>query len=137
MTFSEGVALGYYRLKFPGKNCRQLFGESKASDQKNLSTSIKLPFQKNLPILIYSHAFSLSLLLKFPVWYSMCHSVKQLLKIRTLRHESAFLFSIKKTIQQSLIGLIWVSGKLPTYPSSTPSFCPKREVSVNVSLGKG
>ena len=44
---------------------------------------------------------------------------------------------VKKTIQQSLIGLIWVSGKLPTYPSPKPSFCPKREVSVNVSLGKG
>ena len=29
-----------------------------------------------------------------------------------------------------------VSGKLPTYPSPKPSFCPKREVSVNVSLGE-
>ena len=30
-----------------------------------------------------------------------------------------------------------VSGKLPTYPSPKPSFCPKWEVSVNVSLGEG
>ena len=28
-------------------------------------------------------------------------------------------------------------GKLPTYPSPKPSFFPKREVSVNVSLGEG
>ena len=29
------------------------------------------------------------------------------------------------------------AGKLPTYPSPKPSFCPKWEVSVNVSLGEG
>ena len=34
-------------------------------------------------------------------------------------------------------GPILVSGKLPTYPSPKPSFCPKWEVSVNVSLGEG
>ena len=28
-------------------------------------------------------------------------------------------------------------GKLPTYPSPKPSFCPKWEVSVNVNLGEG
>ena len=32
---------------------------------------------------------------------------------------------------------IKVSGKLPTYPSPKPSFYPKRDVSVNVSLGEG
>ena len=32
---------------------------------------------------------------------------------------------------------IQVSGKLPTYPSPKPSFCPKREVSVNANLGEG
>ena len=32
---------------------------------------------------------------------------------------------------------ISVSGKLPTYPSPKPSFFPKRELSVNVSLGEG
>ena len=30
-----------------------------------------------------------------------------------------------------VFGLIKVSGKLPTYPSPKPTFCPKREVSVN------
>ena len=34
-------------------------------------------------------------------------------------------------------GSIWVSGKLPTYPSPKPLFCPKREVSDNVGLGEG
>ena len=29
------------------------------------------------------------------------------------------------------------SGKLPTYPSPKPTFCLKREVSVNVGLGEG
>ena len=28
-------------------------------------------------------------------------------------------------------------GKLPTYPSPKPTFCPKRKVSVNVGLGEG
>ena len=35
---------------------------------------------------------------------------------------------------------IWinkVSGKLPTYPSPNPTFCPEWEVSLNVSLGEG
>ena len=31
----------------------------------------------------------------------------------------------------------YVSGKLPTYPSPKPTFCPKWEVSVNVCLGRG
>ena len=30
-----------------------------------------------------------------------------------------------------------VSGKLPTYPSPKPIFCPKWEVSVNIGLGEG
>ena len=32
---------------------------------------------------------------------------------------------------------IEVSGKLPSYPSPKPTFCLKREVSVNVGLGEG
>jgi len=28
-------------------------------------------------------------------------------------------------------------GKLPTYPSPKPTFCPKSEVSVNVDSGEG
>ena len=34
-------------------------------------------------------------------------------------------------------GSLHVSGKLPTYPSPKPTFCPKWEVSVNVGLGEG
>ena len=33
--------------------------------------------------------------------------------------------------------ILYVSGKLPTYPSPNPTFCPKREVSVNVGLWEG
>ena len=32
---------------------------------------------------------------------------------------------------------IIVSGKLPTYPSPKPTFCPKLEVSVDVGLREG
>ena len=32
---------------------------------------------------------------------------------------------------------LYVSGKLPTYPSPKPTFCPKREESVNVGLKGG
>ena len=34
-------------------------------------------------------------------------------------------------------GSIFDSGKLPTYPSPKPTFCPKWEVNVNVGLGRG
>ena len=34
-------------------------------------------------------------------------------------------------------GSLYVSGKLPTYPSPKPTFSPKWEVSVNVGLGEG
>ena len=41
--------------------------------------------------------------------------------------------------RQKYLGSILLSGKLPTYPSPKPSFCPKWKVSVklNVSLGEG
>ena len=41
--------------------------------------------------------------------------------------------------RQKYMGSILLSGKLPTYPSPKPSFCPKWKVSVklNVSLGEG
>ena len=32
---------------------------------------------------------------------------------------------------------LYVPGKLPTYPSPKPTFCPKWGVSVNVDLGEG
>ena len=42
----------------------------------------------------------------------------------------AIIFSTKR-------GSLYVSGKLPTYPSLKPTFCPKWEVSINVGLGDG
>ena len=38
---------------------------------------------------------------------------------------------------QAYMGPLYVSGKVPTYPSPKPTFCPKWEVSVNVGLGEG
>ena len=35
------------------------------------------------------------------------------------------------------VGSFYVSGKLPTYPSAKPAFCPKWEVSVNIGLEEG
>ena len=32
---------------------------------------------------------------------------------------------------------LYVSQKLPTYPSPKPTFFPKREVGVNVGIGEG
>ena len=34
------------------------------------------------------------------------------------------------------LGSLYVPGKLPTYPSPKPTFCPKWEVSVNLCLGE-
>ena len=38
---------------------------------------------------------------------------------------------------QAYMGPLYVSGKVPTYPSPKPTFCPKWELSVNVGLGEG
>ena len=40
-------------------------------------------------------------------------------------------------ILSSKIASHHISGKLTTYPSPKPTFCPKRDVSVNVDLGEG
>ena len=37
----------------------------------------------------------------------------------------------------SSIGSFYVSVKLPAYPSPKPTFCSKKELSVNVDLGEG
>ena len=37
----------------------------------------------------------------------------------------------------SYIGSLYISGKLPTYPSPKPTFCPKRKVGVDVDVGIG
>ena len=41
------------------------------------------------------------------------------------------------TVNHECFGSMYVSGKLPTYPSPNLTFCPKREVNVNVSFGDG
>ena len=41
------------------------------------------------------------------------------------------------TITQILYGSITVSGKLSTYPSPKPAFCPKWKESANVGLREG
>ena len=38
---------------------------------------------------------------------------------------------------QPYMGPLYVSGKVPTYPSPKPTFCPKWELSVSVGLGEG
>ena len=45
--------------------------------------------------------------------------------------------SLSRQNHRILIRSLCVSGKLPTYPSLKPTFCPKWEVSVNVGLGEG
>ena len=46
------------------------------------------------------------------------------------------LFQVVSTFQECHIESMYVSGKLPTYPSPNQTFCPKREVSVNVRFGE-
>ena len=46
-------------------------------------------------------------------------------------------YSYRKTKNTTALGSIQVPGKLPTYPSPKPTFCPKWEVSDNVGLGEG
>ena len=41
------------------------------------------------------------------------------------------------TLDMRKLGLLYVSGKLPTYPSPKSTVCSKWEVSVNVGLGEG
>ena len=50
---------------------------------------------------------------------------------------SSFFRTPRPRITQLFWGSLCLSGKLPTYPSPKPTFSPKREVSVNVGLGKG
>ena len=38
---------------------------------------------------------------------------------------------------QYCLGSLYISGKLPTYPSPKATFSPKKGVSVDVKLGKG
>ena len=63
-------------------------------------------------------------------------------RISPLESQNGYLFqwnnkSLPTYFCRRTYGSIQVSGKLPTYPSPKPSFCPKWEVSVNVSLGEG
>ena len=64
----------------------------------------------------------------------------QRLTLPAPRHEAVHcLFSACEciavhTCEQWLFGSLYVSRKLPTYPSPKPTFCPQWEVSVNVGL---
>ena len=51
--------------------------------------------------------------------------------------ETKFCWQGVRNRQRRIHGSIYVSGKLITCPSPKPTFCPKREVSVNVSLWEG
>ena len=67
-----------------------------------------------------------------------------------LCQKGQLVFLYKRSLKLTQLGVwegdtfsqdnFWInlgSGKLPTYPSPNPTFYPKREVSVIVSLGKG
>ena len=43
----------------------------------------------------------------------------------------------KSYLSRVCLASLHVSGKLRTYHSPKPTFCPEREVSVNVGLGEG
>ena len=55
----------------------------------------------------------------------------QRLHIQAFLEKSFWNNSLKK------VGSIKISGKLPSYTSPKPTFCPKWEVSLNVGLGEG
>ena len=64
---------------------------------------------------------------------------RQLLKgklslFQTLLH---FKFIASMELRYKQVGPLYVSGKLPTYPSPDPTFCPKGKVRVNVGLWEG
>ena len=64
---------------------------------------------------------------------------RQLLKVKlslfqTLLH---FKFIASMELRYKQVGPLYVSGKLPTYPSPDPTFCPKGKVRVNVGLWEG
>ena len=44
---------------------------------------------------------------------------------------------LKHSQSRKFYGSITVSGKLPTYPSPKPTFCPKWEESANAGLREG
>ena len=64
-------------------------------------------------------------------WISSCQVILRLFSC------SFPYFSFFDDNEQWWIGSMYVSGKLPTYPSPNLTFCPKREVSVNVRFGDG
>ena len=50
---------------------------------------------------------------------------------------TGILYAVRAVTKVWNQGSLHVSGKLSTYPSPKPTFCPKWEVSVNVGLGEG
>ena len=54
----------------------------------------------------------------------------------TFRHSSIWSLP-QRTAEGAISGSLYISGKLPTYPSPKPTFCQKWEISVNVGLRGG
>ena len=67
---------------------------------------------------------------------------RNILWVKSISHSRPFFGTsrshplISLPSQPSLLSVTQVSGKLHTYPSPKPSFCPKGEVSINVSVGE-
>ena len=63
-----------------------------------------------------------------------------MLRARSIARKLKLKGAIKIEIIQLLsekYGSFYIPGKLSTYPSLKPTFCPKWEVSVNVGFGEG
>ena len=60
--------------------------------------------------------------------------LETLILFQTLLH---FKFIASMELRYEEVGPLYVSGKLPTYPSPDPTFCPKGNVRVNVGLWEG
>ena len=97
-----------------------------------------ITFTRNLPYVfkIKSSSFLLSRINKLDCDYITClpfEKLRDIAFIRVQRWRVSWIRSIPLTIFE----LLYVSEKLPTYPSPNPTFCPKWEISVKVGLGEG
>ena len=79
-------------------------------------------------------------LIRYKYWYKYClyHYFKKYVTDCTIITPSlTFQVVGYMWLVGGELGSLYVSGKLPTYPSPNPTFCLKWEVSVNVGLGEG
>ena len=67
------------------------------------------------------------------IWNTITEFKCLLRRFETLTFKSM----VFTTLSNRVFGSMYVSGKLPTYPSPNLTFCPKRELSVNVRFGEG